>query len=371
MRGKPGTLRGTMRSLIPLLLLTVTAPAQFVLQKNPSSASLRGVANVDSRVAWASGTSGTVLRTLDGGGTWQKCAVPEGAEKLDFRAVQAFDGQTAIVMSAGAGDASRLYRTTDGCRTWKLVFTNPDAPGGFFDALYVPRHGEGWLLGDPVKGGFYVAVTRDGGQSWAKVPVPIQPETEKGGAFAASNQSLAMGVAGPVFGGGGGLLYRGEQDRCPDPVQYNDPNACATHVGFRRMSTDVGGAGSSSGIFAIAANGKAMVAVGGDYMHPELAIHTAAFSVNGGMGWQPAESMPRGYRSTVAYDAATKTWIATGPTGTDISTDDGRNWKPLLPDTKAGDSADVDRNWNALSLPFVVGPKGRIGRLREGALAGK
>ena len=88
-----------MRSLIPLLLLTVTAHAQFVLQKNPSSASLRGVANVDGRVAWASGISGTVLRTLDGGETWQPCTVPAGAEKLDFRAVQAFDDQTAMVMS--------------------------------------------------------------------------------------------------------------------------------------------------------------------------------------------------------------------------------------------------------------------------------
>ena len=106
-------------------------------------------------------------------------------------------------------------------------------------------------------------------------------------------------------------------------------------------------------------------------MHPELATHTADFSVNGGMGWQPAETMPRGYRSTVAYDAATKTWIATGPTGTDVSTDDGRNWKPLFADVKAGDSADADRNWNALSLPFVVGPKGRIGRLRDGAFGGK
>jgi hypothetical protein len=37
------------------------------------------------------------------------------------------------------------------------------------------------------------------------------------------------------------------------------------------------------------------------------------------------------------------------------------------------EAADADRDWNALSLPFVVGPRGRIGKLRAGALraAGK
>jgi hypothetical protein len=360
-----------MRRLFALSLLAATAHAQFTLQKSNTTASLRGVENVDGRVAWASGTAGTVLRTLDGGTNWQTCAVPQGAEKLDFRAVQAFDAQTALVMSVGNGDSSRIYRTTDGCKTWKQVYANPDAPGGFFDALYFTNRNEGWLLGDPVNGSFFLAVTHDGGLSWMRVPVPALESTEKGGAFAASNQSLLVANGGPVFGGGGGLLFRGESERCPDTVQYNDPSSCATRILFRKMKTDVGGTAAAAGIFALHSEGKAMVAVGGNYTHPDEAKHAAAFSVNEGMGWQPAETMPRGYRSTVAYDATTKTWIATGPTGTDISTDNGRNWKPLLPDATKGDSADSDRNWNALSLPFAVGPKGRIGRLRDGALTGK
>jgi hypothetical protein len=55
-----------------------------------------------------------------------------------------------------------------------------------------------------------------------------------------------------------------------------------------------------------------------------------------------------------------------GPNGTDISTDDGRDWRALHP--AGDDAADADRRWNALSLPFVVGPKGRIGKLRPEAL---
>jgi hypothetical protein len=78
------------------------------------------------------------------------------------------------------------------------------------------------------------------------------------------------------------------------------------------------------------------------------------------------QTPPHGYRSAVAYDAPTKTWITVGPNGTDISRDDGRNWTALKP--TAQDPPDADKNWNALSLPFVVGPKGRIGKLRPEAL---
>ncbi len=72
--------------------------------------------------------------------------------------------------------------------------------------------------------------------------------------------------------------------------------------------------------------------------------------------------------SAVAYDPTTKTWITVGPNGTDISTDDGRNWRALHPDPKYTDTPDADQHWNALSLPFVVGPHGRIGTLRASAL---
>jgi hypothetical protein len=84
-----------------------------------------------------------------------------------------------------------------------------------------------------------------------------------------------------------------------------------------------------------------------------------------------AETMPHGYRSAVAWDAGANEWITVGPNGTDISTDDGKNWRALQPDVGRGEAADADRNWNALSLPFVVGPKGRIGKRAEGSGARK
>src|SRR6201989_3167845 len=88
---------------------------------------LRGIHAVGNGVAWASGAHGTVLRTEDSGFVWQRCAMPEGAEKLDFRSVWAWDAQRAMVMSSGPGEQSRLYRTTDGCAHWTALGTNQDA----------------------------------------------------------------------------------------------------------------------------------------------------------------------------------------------------------------------------------------------------
>ncbi len=111
-----------------------TSKAQWQLQDAHTTADLRGIDNVGGGVAWASGSDGTILRTEDAGFVWQLCAKPPGGEHLDFRAIQAFDNNTAIVMSSGKGDLSRLYKTTDGCQTWNLLFTNPDKDG-FWDAI--------------------------------------------------------------------------------------------------------------------------------------------------------------------------------------------------------------------------------------------
>ena len=92
---------------------------------------LIGVSPVDENTAWVSGTGGTFLRTEDGGDTWMVGVVP-GADSLQFRDVHALDTRTAWLLAAGTGDASRVYRTTDGGRSWTLQFTNQE-PAGFYD----------------------------------------------------------------------------------------------------------------------------------------------------------------------------------------------------------------------------------------------
>jgi hypothetical protein len=365
-----------MRSLTLFAALTLAsiAQAQWQIQDAHTTADLRGIDSLGGGVAWASGTNGTVLRTEDAGFVWQLCAIPPGAEKLDFRGIQAFDHNTAIVMSSGPGDLSRLYKTTDGCQTWKLVFSDPDKDG-FFDSL----NGDKFVLamvGDPVGGVFPVFYSRDEGNTWARFSERRLPAKKGEGGFAASNSLILqprytteLSVRFVTGGVSGAYLHS------PTWHWIGDVARGQTYEAARLPMGGTEGSGAFSVAMACRESGFAercpVVIVGGDYQKPNDQKGTALFGEipdrsQNFSRFEAAKTPPHGYRSAVAYDAAHKTWITVGPNGTDISTDDGRTWRALKPGPL--DAPDADQHWNALSLPFVVGPHGRIGTLRQDAL---
>ena len=386
----PAAIRRSTLLLLSLALTPAAARAQFDLQDAHTTASLRGIHAVSPAVAWASGTEGTILRTTDGGHLWQTCTTPSpAAEHLDFRGIQAFDENTAIVMSSGKGDLSRLYKTTDACHTWRLLFTNPDKEG-FWDALrFAPAPSRGGaVIGDPVDGRFAIFLSDAEGDAWYRwgrkglgwngTPCGERDaKSSKGESlFAASNQALIFeGASKFLFVSGGA---HGSRLRTSDYTASDYGFPCKTS--FDSQSLPMGGS-ESSGAFAVAIGDREegavfskMVIVGGDYKLANQSSHSCLYATprSGVLPFEstfvvaPAQTPPHGYRSSVAYDPATKTWITTGPNGTDISREDGRNWTPLRPGPH--DPPDADKNWNALSLPFVVGPHGRIGKLRPDAL---
>ena len=114
-------------------IFLISANAQWQKQTIETDAGFRGLSVVSENVIWASGTGGTVIRTTDGGKNWSVIKVPE-AEKLDFRDIEAFDANTAYILSIGNGESSRIYKTIDGGKTWKLQFKNTNEKA-FFDAL--------------------------------------------------------------------------------------------------------------------------------------------------------------------------------------------------------------------------------------------
>ena len=81
----------------------------------------RGLSVVNEKVIWASGAGGTIILTIDGGKTWSVIAVP-GAEKVDFRDVEAFDANTAYILSVGNGESSRTIRLPTAARPGNCSF---------------------------------------------------------------------------------------------------------------------------------------------------------------------------------------------------------------------------------------------------------
>ena len=306
------------------------------------------------------------MRTEDGGYLWQPCTVPKGAEKLDFRGVQGFDANTAVIMASGKGAASRIYKTTDGCQTWTLVFENPDADG-FFDNLRKVTGKQMYLMGDPVEGKFAMFFSADQGSTWAIANDPGLEADKGDGAFAASNSGMIAIGATVMFGtGGGGVAHvYSTYGKCAEGAAKD----VACPLAWRKTDVPVTAGTAGAGVFSLAGrtttsmSGKVtglLVAVGGDYQKADASAGTVAWSKDGGEHWTAAATAPGGYRSAVVYVAGVQGWLAVGPNGADVSFDDGKNWKALAGETVKG--------WNAVSLPFVVGADGRIGKIRDGVL---
>jgi photosystem II stability/assembly factor-like uncharacterized protein len=332
-----------VRLLIFAVLATLVSGAQsgpWEIEDSGSTAGLRGIHAVGGGVVWASGTGGTVLRSEDTGYLWQQCALPPGAAKLDFRGIWARDALNVLVLSSGTGDQSRLYQTTDGCSSWKLLLANVDA-AGFWDGLIFLDRQHGLIYGDPAPAAgrtdhvrFGLLETRDGGKAWSPAAelLPLPRES----VFAASNSAMTAN---------GGRIWLGTSKarvlRTSDLITWES------------AQTPLASGNDSSGVFSLAfRDQKHGIAVGGDYRKPQEATGTAAYTSDGGEHWSVPSKPPHGYRSAVAWDASDRAWITVGSNGSDISYDDGVTWQWL-------DSG----NWNALSLPWAVGPNGQIGKL--------
>lgn len=324
------------------LLVSNAASAQsWQAITSPTGAELRGLSVVSGKVAWASGTKGTVLRTVDGL-QWEAMQVPE-ADKIDFRDIQAFDEKTAVVMGAGPGAASRIYRTDDGGATWKLIMTNPVAEG-FWDAIAFWDKDKGILFGDPVKGSFQVYTTGDGGKSWQEVATKGIEAMPNEGAFAASGTCLTVAGASDAWIATGGsatsrVFHSGDRGKT-----------------WRVSSTPIPAGAAARGVFSVAfLNPKEGFAAGGDYKEARMAGTNGAFTTDGGASWTPVQVAPAGYMSVVVpVPGAPRALVAAGLAGSGYSRDGGRTWTELdkTPMNTVG-FAGPSQGW-------AVGPKGLL-----------
>lgn len=306
-----------------------------------TKAAFRGLSVVSEKIIWASGTGGTVIRTVDGGKIWNIFAVP-GAEKLDFRDIEAFDANTAYVLSIGNGDSSRIYKTIDGGATWKLQFSNSD-PNAFFDAIACWDRNNCMAMSDPVKNK-YVLIGTSEGERWHARETDKMPAAKDGeAAFAASGTCLITQGKNTVYlvsGGNDARVFRSE------------------NRGLTWFVTDTplpkGTPGS--GIFSIAMHdAKNGVIVGGNYEKPAEANNNLAFTTDGGRSWTGGKGLS-GYRSAAAFIDA-MTIIAVGTNGSDISADGGRTWKLLGKENLNSVAA------KGKKAVWAVGPGGGISKL--------
>ena len=333
------------------LSLKPTPDISISLFASSNKVSIRGLSVVNDNIFWASGSGGMVAKSTDGGKNIEWMQVP-GFEKRDFRDIEAFDQNTAIIMAIAS--PSIILKTIDGGKSWKKVFEDTSA-AMFLDAMHFEKvDGKliGMVVGDPINNKIFYAKTFDGGDSWIKPSkkelknVPTVPDGEA--MFASSGTNVAI----TNFSKGSPWLVvtGGTKSRLKDFLEHSFNDSLPLLQGF-----------SSAGANSIAFNNKIQkgVIVGGDFAHDTINKFNCillAFE-NGNRTYTNPLVPPHGYRSCVIY-LDNETLVSCGTSGIDISTDGGIHWELVSKESfhvvqKAKDGRSV----------YLAGGRGRIAKL--------
>lgn len=329
-------------------MLHFVLAASFTLTalSSGTSARLQAISVASDDVIWASGLEGTFIRSVDGGATWSAGVVP-GAEDMQFRDVHAVDADTAYLMSAGTGEASRIYKTNDGGASWTLQFTNSIATA-FFDCMDFWDASHGLAYSDSVDGEI-VVITTDDGETWERVePDMLPPALEGEGGFAASGTCVSVvgeSTAYIAMGVNAARVLRTRDrgaswDVARTPVPHDNETSGLTSVAFLDNGTGV--------------------AAGGDISAPDSYADTVAVSEDGGESWWlvAGPTFP-GAVYGIAHIPGPRipSLLAVGPGGASYSIDNGSTWASIAEDSY----------WSVAFTPsgigFLVGPEGRLTRI--------
>lgn len=316
---------------------------QFTELETNTEASLRGLFVIDENVVWASGSGGTVLRTINGGETWKVIQIPS-EEKNDFRSIHAWNENRALVF--GVAGPNFGYLTEDGGENWRVIFQD-STKGLFFNSIKFADEKNGLAVSDPIEGKFFVLRTENGGTKWERVK--DIPNVEEGEAnFAASNTCIEFLSSGKAWIASGGKAAR---------IFYSTDFGKSWDV----VKTPMVRGQSSSGIFSVSfKNDDEGVIVGGTYDKPELNQNIASYTTDGGKIWQTSETMPKEYRSCVQFVSSGKAnfCFAMGKTGCDYSVDGGRNWQFV-----SNEGYFTFRAVSGENIGFVAGSSGKVAKI--------
>lgn len=297
--------------------------------------SIRGLSVVNNKVIWISGSKGTVAKSEDGGQSFIWLTV-SGYEKRDFRDIEAFDENTAIIM--GIAEPAIILKTSDGGKSWKKVFED-STKGMFLDAMDFDKKGNGSVIGDPIQGKLFQAFSKNFGDSWI---VSKSVSLNVGEAFFASSGTNIQHTGNrehPYIFTSGGMNSR---------LFFKENNYALNLMKGKE----------SSGANSVAFFKDKAIIVGGDFTADKrndsncLLVH-----LKKSISFSNPQNPPKGYRSCVIF-VSKKVLVCCGTSGVDISYDAGKNWKNI-----STESFHVVQKAKKGKAVFLAGAKGKIARL--------
>jgi photosystem II stability/assembly factor-like uncharacterized protein len=194
----------------------------------------------------------------------------------------------------------------------------------FYDSMKFWNKNEGIAMGDPITDCLSVIITRDGGNSWNKIPSGKLPVIMDGeAAFAASNTNIV------IKGNKTWIVSGGKKAR----VFYSADKGNTWQV----YDTPIVQGKAMAGIFtADFYDAKRGFIAGGDYEALNQNFGNKARTGDGGKTWElMAENQGFGYASCVQYvpNSNGKSLVSVGASGLYYSYDSGNSWKQLATDS--------------------------------------
>jgi len=331
-----------LQVLMALLCFQSYSQQVQLLTQNKNT-SLRGLSVVNDQTIWVSGSHGMVGKSTDGGTQWQWTSV-KNYEGRDFRDIEAFDEQRAIIMAVDA--PAVILKTIDGGKSWKLVFSD-STKGMFLDAMDFADQNHGLVIGDPINEKVFLAATDDEGENWKNLSVgsPTLADGEAFFAASGSNIKYLRNQKGNyealyVSGGKKSRLWTYGSRAWSDSLPL-------------LQGTESTGANSIASIDPLHG-----VIVGGDFSKAKNASDNCVlFNLSSEYQFMKPKEGPHGYRSCVIY-LTKEILLCCGLNGADLSTDGGMNWKLISSDNF--NTCQKAKSGNAV---FLAGSQGKIFKL--------
>ncbi|MBD1383972.1 oxidoreductase [Mucilaginibacter rigui] len=321
-----------------LLAFSISVNAQKVIpiqQNKPIS--IRGLSVVNNKIAWVSGTKGTIGITKDGGANWDWQQI-KGFEKSDFRDIEAFSDKEAVIISSGS--PAYILKTIDGGTHWETKYKQTDSTY-FLDAMDFSDKQHGFVLGDPIGGKFLLLETINGGATWNpsnNPPIALKDEA----AFAASGTCLRVNTSITIVTGGSNSRM------LVSPIEKQE---------WTSRSLPLTNGSASRGAFSVAYGNNQTIIVGGNYAKDKLTDSVAYLIPKSKAKFKKELPTvgPAGYQSCVEY-IKDDIFLSTGTSGTNITIDGGKTWRKI-----DEVSYNVCRKAKRGNLILLAGDRGRLG----------
>lgn len=244
---------------------------------------------------------------------WLISKVLHDSLNIEFRAIA---NNSVDFFMISVGNPALLYKTGN-TGEMELVYKE-EHENVFYDSMKFWNDLEGIAIGDTTDKCLSIIITRDGGNTWSKLPCDQLPNgIENEGAFAASNTNIDIVGDNTWVATTTGRIYH-SSDKGKNWYAVNTPIV-------KDKETE--------GIYSVDFYDEQKgFAIGGDYTKPADSSANKIRTLDGGKSWElVAKNQNPGYRSCVQYipNGAGEELVAVGFKGIDYSNDNGITWKHL------------------------------------------